>query len=486
MLGTSSIQPMRTASARLLCCCLAFAGALPLAVHAGDNSIDTAFAATAAQPGWTRAFVAAGGFVDERIVAAARAPDGGYVLTGSRAGGAAGALIFLAKLRADGSADTSFGGSAATGNAGLGRVLKDAYLSTVTDMTIDAQGRIVVVGATPGALGQNDFGVVRFNADGTDDTSFAGDGGTGVAFDFDAANSRVNDTPNSVTTSPDGSVFVAGVIQDRAAGDVATTRVGVVKLMPDGSRDEDFGTISGGRGFFCGVQCENVLHVARIVYDAPRDRIVIGGDYTVASNNTDWFIITRTAGGTIQTNAYVVDLGGASGYQLAYMTDLAVQTDGKPVALGWGNDANLKSVPVLLRRLANSVAEDKPAFGNTPNRALMVLPWTDAIVNGLAIDSRGRIVLAGEYAPFKAGIAGRLLSSGAIDTNFNGTTSPSAYFAPTGATQQAFRTAFKRVFLDAGRPVLAGEAPDSNSAATDYDLVATRLQADLIFANDLE
>ena len=463
----------------------ACAALAPFAAHAADGSTDTAFNAAGGQPGWRRLYVNGGGTLDERIIAAARAPDGGYVFAGKRTGGGAGALIFLAKLRPNGDYDTSFGGTAATGNAGTGRVLKDAYLSSVADMTIDAQGRIIVVGSTPGALGQSDFGVVRFKPDGSDDTSFAGDGGTGVAFDFDAANGRVNDVPGSVTTAPDGSVFVAGVIQDFISGH-STTLVGAVKLKPDGTPDEDFGTVAGGLAYFCGVVCENVLHVARIVYDAPRDRIVIGGDFQVGVNNTDWFIVTRTTGGTIQSYPYAVDLGGTSGYQLAYMTDFAVQADGKPVALGWFFDANLKTVPVLLRRLAESVVEDKNTFGNVSGRGLMVLPWTDSIANGLAIDSRGRILLAGEYAPFKAGIAGRLLTSGAIDTSFNGTSSPSAYFAQTTSGSTSYNTAFKRVFLDAGRPVLAGEAPDSASAATDYDMLAMRLQSDLIFANDLE
>jgi len=461
-----------------LSCCAALA---PFAAGATDNSVDTTFAPGSSTPGWVRGFVAGGGFVDERIVAAARAPDGGYVLAGSRAGGAQGALIFLAKFKPNGSYDTAFGGTAATGNAGAGRVLKDAWLSSVADMTVDAQGRIVVVGKTPGALGQSDFGIVRFKPDGSDDTSFAGDGGTMAAFDYDAANNRVNDAPGSVTTAPDGSIFVAGTIQDRVSGH-ATTLVGVVKLHADGSPDEDFGTMPGGQGYYCGMSCENVLDVARVVYDAPRNRIVIGGDLEAGANNTDWFIVTVTGSGSNQAWPYVVDLGGNSGYQLAYMTDLAVQSDGKPVALGWANDANLKTTPVLLRRDANGIGEDT-TFGSVSGRGLMVLPWTDAVLNSLAIDSRGFIVLAGEYAPFKAGIAGRLWPAGGIDASFNGTTSPSAYFAKTSSLQSSYTTSFKRVFLDANRPVLAGEAPDSNTAATDYDLVMTRLQSDLIFAN---
>ena len=456
----------------------------PLAAQADDSSIDAALNAAGATPGWVRSFAQGGGSTDERFVAAARTPDGGYVLAGRRAGGAQGALVFLAKFRPNGSYDTSFGGTAATGNAGVGRVLKDAWLGSVADMTVDAQGRIVVVGKTPGALGQSDFGIVRFKPDGSDDTGFAGDGGTSVAFDLGVANNRANDVPGSVTTMPDGSIFVAGTVQTGA-----NTSVGVVKLKADGSPDGQFGTLSGGREYYCSSQCGNVLSVARIVY-TPDGYIVIGGDRQVSANDTDWYIVTHHVWSFIpQESSYAVNLGAASGYQLAYMTDLAVQADGKPVALGWANDANLKVTPVLLRLrgLWGTNFQEDTSFGNQSGRGMMVLwSWTDSILNGLAFDSRGRILLAGEYSPFKTGIAGRLTSDGGINGSFNGTASPSAYRAKVGASTLAYRTAFKRVFLDGGRPVLAGDATYSTSEDTDYDLVMTRLQADLIFADGFQ
>lgn len=453
--------------------------------RADDAALDAGFAASASPPNWQRSYVAGGGTVDERIVAAARAPDGGYVVAGRRAGGGAGALIFLAKFRPDGSYDSSFGGTVATGSAGTGRVLKDAYLSSVRDMTIDAQGRVIVIGATPGALGQNDYGVVRFNANGSDDTTFAGDGGTAVAFDYDAANNRVNDVPDSVTTLPDGSVIVAGSISDANSG-TPFTSLGLVKLKPDGSRDTSFSTSGNGTALYCRAQCDNVVTVARVLFDAPRNRLIIGGDYQAASNNTDWFIITRDlATSSSQTFTYVVDQGGASGYQLAYMTALAVQADGKPVALGWANDAGLNSVPVVLRRLAGSVAEDT-GFGNVAGRGLFVESGlAGAIYNGLAIDSLGRILLAGEYAPARTGIVVRLTPAGATDIEFNNGYAR-GYYAPTSGTSNSWRTRFRGVFLDAGRPVLAGESPDSTTADTDYDMMLTRLQSDLIFANGLQ
>jgi uncharacterized delta-60 repeat protein len=452
---------------------------VPLAIQAAGYAIDTTFAGT----GWQRSYVAGGGTVDERIVAAARAPDGGYVLAGSRPGGAAGALIFLAKFSPNGSYDSSFGGTAATGNAGPGRVLKDANLSSVKDMTVDTQGRVVVIGATPGALGQSDFGVARFKLDGTDDTGFAGDGGTVVAFDKDAANNRVNDVPGSVTTLPDGSVFVAGSIESKINGITPNVGVGLVKLNPDGSR-ATFGNGGDGTADYCNAFCDGVSDVARIVYDAPHNNLVIGGTYYEGVNNTDWFIVVRNlVSNSSQTRTYPIDLGGASGQQLAGMRNLTVQADGKSVAVGWAQNPQLNTIPVVMRINDTDRGED-PTFGNTAGRGLLVeSDLVGGLYDGIAIDSLGRIVLAGDYAPARTGVVTRLSPAGAIEY---GDGFPGVYYAKTSGPNTSYRLRFRSVLLDADRPVLAGESPDSTTSDTDYDLMITRLRSDLIFANGFQ
>lgn len=412
-------------------------------------------------------------------------------MAGSVAGGVGGQLIFLAKFRPDGAYDASFGGTAGTGSAGSGRVLKDANLTSVTAMTIDAQGRIVVVGETSGTLGQSDFGVVRFNPNGTDDTSFAGDGSTYIGFDLDTAHGRAKDVPTSVTTAPDGSVYVAGRVEDiTVPGGFATKRVGVAKLMPDGSNtNTGYGTLPYGRQiFYCNYGCENVAS-ATIVFDVPRNRLVIGGAFYLGDNDSDWFITTQNFGTTpsVQTAPYTIDFGGGSGNELAFMNSLAVQADGKIIALGFAYDVNQDYVSVVLRVHSSSLSGDG-SFGNIPGSGIMLIPMTDAVYCDLAIDSSGRIVLAGSFGGFEAGLVTRLMpANGAIDTTFTGNTSPAIYYSRTSnGTSLAYTTFFGRVFLDSGRPVLAGMAPDSPTAPTDFDLIITRLQADPIFTNGFQ
>lgn len=467
----------------LLCCALL----LPVAaVRANDSMVDTTFAPAPADiaPGWRRTYVSGSGITDERIVAARRAPDGGYVLAGYKAGGAAGKLIFLAKFLPDGSYDATFGGTAATGNAGTGRVLKDAYLSSVTAMTIDTQGRIVVVGATPGSLGQSDFGVVRFNTNGTDDTSFAGDGGTGMAFDRDAAHGRVNDLPYGVATLADGSVFVAGVVDD-SVGTTPITEVGLIKLKPDGSRDNAWANGNGTQVFCRAVLCRNVSSLAGLVLDVRNNRLSLGGTFrsAVGTGNDDWLLVSVELGGTqaSYTDAYAVDYGG--GNTAAVMQGLAVQADGKVVAAGYVLDANGRAHGAVLRRTAGGTALDTGFASGLYVDAMLDTRYAD-----VAIDSAGNVVLSGGFGTGSyTGMVRRLLPNGVADASFNGGGGSVSFYsakATSGAT--AISTWFGRLFLDAGRPVLAGESPDSSSALTDYDLVVMRLQGDRIFADGFQ
>ena len=165
------------------------------------------------------------------------------------------------------------------------------------------------------------------------------------------------------------------------------------------------------------------------------------------------------------------------------MKRLALQPDGRIVALGYAFDPDGNTFPVELRAQSGSLSKDT-SFGSSG----IMLPGTlYAVYYDLAIDSSGRIVLAGYYAGYDVSIMTRLLPNGAVDPGFNGDTVPSAFSATTSdGSDNAKATFFGRVFLDAGRPVLAGMATDSSTTFSDYDLIITRLQADRIFTNGLE
>lgn len=101
--------------------------------------------------------------------------------------------IGLARLDADGAFDPQF--------AGFGQTVKNASMTSVTDAAISVLGEILVLG---------DFGsdsaLVRFDADGHLDTTFAGDGGTV----WDGSGIGSYDDPEAVA-DVGGGIYVGGI-----------------------------------------------------------------------------------------------------------------------------------------------------------------------------------------------------------------------------------------------------------------------------------
>ncbi len=301
--------------------------ALPSSALAADTGVDFSFA----QSGWRRMYESGGGTQDEKAVAFARTADGGYViaaeLPGGGANGGTGKRIGLFRLDRDGN-------YVASGFGDNGKVVKDAWLSSVTDMTIDAQGRIVVVGSTPGQGGAGDFGVVRFNANGSDDTSFAGDGGTSFAFDVTSIDT--DDAPTSVLADPDGRIVVAGSVHYS----IGEQRFGVVRFNADGTQDSTFGSIGDGHGGSLGTTDKFVdgkdAYASRILRIAG-GYYVVAGTSVYSSTDTDFAarIPTPSGGpwsGFVGSATFPVDEPGPGGSLYDTLAD-AVLADPTTIVL---------------------------------------------------------------------------------------------------------------------------------------------------------
>nr|AXL06016.1 delta-60 repeat domain-containing protein [uncultured bacterium] len=102
-------------------------------------------------------------------------------------------------------------------------------------VALQADGRIVVAGAVVTADGGGDTAVLRYNADGTLDTSFGEDGVVTVAV---AAGAGV-DQAFSVAVQTDGRIVIGGYASFGASG----SDFAAVRLNADGSLDTSFGGI---------------------------------------------------------------------------------------------------------------------------------------------------------------------------------------------------------------------------------------------------
>lgn len=173
--------------------------------------------------------------------ALAVAADGGIVLAGSSDNGSH--LDFGAlRLGADGRLDSGFG---LGGRVHLNASLFVGYNNHLTDMLLLPDGDILLAGYTgnpripgssvggvwiPGTETNNDFSLVRLNANGALDTGFSGDGRVTTSLGSD------DDRIQALALQSDGKIVAAGDRQGNGGYDYA-----LVRYNPDGSLDAGFG-----------------------------------------------------------------------------------------------------------------------------------------------------------------------------------------------------------------------------------------------------
>src|SRR6266540_3496 len=279
----------------------------------------------------------------------------------------------LARYNANGSLDSSFGtgGKVTTGFGGS----QGAWINGIA---LQKDGKIVAAGQ--GRSGTTAaFGLARYNANGSLDTSF-GSGGL-VATTFGTGNTRVN----GIALQPDGKIVTAGFDKNATEFEFALARYNA-----DGSLDTSFGT--GGKvttDFGSGID------VAWAVAVQPDGKIVVVGE-TRGSTATkyDAAVVRYTPAGALDTT-----FGSGGKVTTAYATDndgfeaVAVQLNGKIVAGGWTRQGTPPLYEVSLARYNPNGSLDA-TFG-TGGKVVTVWGGHDDYITGIALQADGKIVGVG-------------------------------------------------------------------------------------------
>lgn len=261
-------------------------------------------------------------FADEANSVAIQS-DGKIVVAGTaRSNASLGAADFaVIRYNPDGSLDASFDGD--------GKVTTDffAFDDQGNGVAIQTDGRIVVAGTAKPANDTSDFAVVRYDANGTLDTTFDGDGRTltDIAGNWDDGNAV------AILPGDEGIVVVGGAVVPNAFGwfhDFA-----LVRYDTTGSLDAAFG--AGGKVV---TDFSNGDDMGSDVVIAGDGRIVAAGwvadpadvelliDFGVARyESTGALDATFGAGGKVITDLGTIDYGQG----------VALQGDCKIVVAGW-------------------------------------------------------------------------------------------------------------------------------------------------------
>ncbi|MBH8576028.1 DUF4347 domain-containing protein, partial [Nostocaceae cyanobacterium CENA369] len=283
----------------------------------------------------------------------------------------------VVRYNSDGTLDTSFDTDGkVTTNLGSTDI---AY-----SMAVQADGKILVAGKRG-----NDFALVRYNSNGSLDTSFDTDGQ--VTTDIGNATS---DTAYSITLQTDGKILVAGV----SAGNFA-----VVRYNSDGTLDNSFG--SGGK-------------VTTDIGNATSDTaysitLQTDGKILLAGSSANNFAVVRyNSDGTLDNSfgssgKVTTNLGGTD---VAY--SMVMQADGKFILAG-----KRTSDFALVRY--NSDGSLDTSFGSSGQVITDIGSGTSDTAYSVSVQPDGKILLAGSSANNFAVV--RYNSDGTLDTNFNTT-----------------------------------------------------------------
>jgi uncharacterized delta-60 repeat protein len=231
----------------------------------------------------------------------------------------------LRRFTAGGAVDTSFG---AGGVAPVASGTPGSEFD-VARMTVDAAGRIVVVGRSGHG---DDVGYVsralvgRFTSDGKPDASFgSGAGGRGVV-EVSLGGTGFMEWATAILARPDGTLVLAGARPYAAFGEYRWDTA-LVGLNVDGSVDRTFG-----------VDGRTILHFSNsfIVNDLAAG--AAGAIYGVAPAGTAVAVVRLRADGSVDRlfgagGSTVTDFGAKHGVYNQTPTKLLVQTDGKPVVV---------------------------------------------------------------------------------------------------------------------------------------------------------
>jgi uncharacterized delta-60 repeat protein len=327
---------------------------------------------------------------NETVAGVAVQADGKIVVAGTTPG-----QFAIARYNPDGSLDTTFDGD--------GKAIVDfgfaANDETAAGVVIQADGKIVIAGtATVG--GDQDFIVARLTTAGSLDTTFSGDGK--ASFNFNGTGTD-NDVAFAVTTQVVGGAPKIVVVGSTDHGGGEGINFGVVRFNDNGTVDTSFDRTAGG------------TDIARAVAIDAANNIVVAG-FTNGFGTNDFAVMRFTSAGVFDpgfdgnTNQ-IVDFGGDD-----QATGLALQPDGKIVVAGSTSSNNDFAVIRL-----NTDGTLDTTF-DTDGKRTVTFGGTD-LGRAVAVQDDGKIVVVGftDQGPGAAdnfGVA-RLNTDGSLDTSFD-------------------------------------------------------------------
>jgi uncharacterized delta-60 repeat protein len=316
----------------------------------------------------------------------------------------------IAFAQVPGALDTTF----ALGNGKLPAIGIGTAPSRAQATAIQPDGKIIAAGYCSNGS-NNDFCVMRLNADGTADPTFVGPGGKLVL-----AIGSGNDFVHDVAVQPDGKIVLLGRCSNGTNIDFCFAR-----LLSNGTLDATFtGPVNTASGSFLiaiGSADDNASALA-----LQPDGKIIGVGSCVGASNIDFCVVRLNGDGSLDTTFNVpgdgkllLPIGAASDFGNA----VALQSDGKLLVVG-GCSVSAQSDFCAARLNLDGTLDGSFVGPNNTATGSFTFPIGIAgdSATAVAVQPDGKIVIAGSCLnsnKFEHCVA-RLTTTGAYDANFKG------------------------------------------------------------------
>lgn len=359
--------------------------------------------------------------------------------------------MMVARYNADGSLDATFGsGGIVTTDIGT--------YAKAWAVAIQADGKIVI-GGRSGTLFQPDFTLVRYNPNGSLDTSF---GTGGIVITSFGAFAQIED----VAIQPDNKIVVTG----DAPGAGSLSMFTVARYNTDGSLDATFDGDGVSQAVPAGFSVSPGLVPQAIALQADQ-KIAIAGFCLDSSLK---FCVSRynsngSLDNTFDSDGLVMtDFDSSSG---GFANDLSIQADGRIVAAGQSFSPS-GVIPALARYNPDGSLDtsfDSDGRVTMPNS----VQFESA---ALALQSNGKMVIVGRGFLFFGSVitVARFNSDGSIDQTFGsgGIVTTSVGTEQSAATAVATQTDGRIVAGGYGNFDIGAEATLSDFALVRYGVAA--------------
>jgi uncharacterized delta-60 repeat protein len=332
-------------------------------------------------------------------------PDGKLIAVGGFYTGSSNAEFAVARFNPDGTLDQGFGTGGSTLTSLSTIPFGDANYTIARGVALQPDGKIILAGEyTDPSDFATHFGLVRYNADGSLDTSFGSGGIVETAVDgYDYA--------TALALQTNGKIVVVGA----AGPSLGNMNFAVVRYNADGTLDTTFGTNgvvetpppSVGDG-----------PAANAVLIQPDGKIVVGGHTSTSGKDWHYAVLRYNTDGSLDPTfgAGGEVLDNFPGFTDEDVRGLALQPDGKIVAVGRVVDPSFAHTYIALARY-NADGSLDTSFNGT-GRTTLSLTNTNDSAEAVALQTNGRIVVAGTHEDDDPFVTARFNADGTLDTTF--------------------------------------------------------------------